>query len=58
MMDEFVRTTSKAVADTVTEEEQLERFMLEIETGRRHGADVMEYGKKVSISRSRAPNTS
>jgi hypothetical protein len=58
MMDGFVRTTSKAVADTVTEAEQLKRFMLEIETGRRHGADVIGYGKTVSSSRSRAPNTS
>ena len=58
MMDAFERTTSKAVADTLTEEEQLKRFMLEIETGRGHGVDVMGYGKTVSSSRSRAPNTS
>jgi hypothetical protein len=56
MMDAFERTTSKAVADTLTEEEQLKRFMLEIETGRGHGVDVMGYGKTVSSSR--APNTS
>jgi len=40
MMDGFGRTMSKAVADTTTEEKQLKRFMLEIETGRRHSVDV------------------
>jgi hypothetical protein len=56
MMDGFGRTMSKAVADTMTEEKQLKRFMLENETGRRHGVDVT--GKRVSRSRSTAPNTS
>jgi hypothetical protein len=55
-MGEFGRTMSKAVADTMTEEKQLKRFMLEIETGKRHSVDVT--GKRVSSSRSTAPNTS
>jgi hypothetical protein len=40
MMDGFGRTMSKAVEDTMTGEKQLKRFMLETETGRRHGIDV------------------
>jgi len=56
MMDGFGRTMSKAVRDTMTEENQLKRFMLETETGRRHSVDVT--GKRFSSSRSTAPNTS
>jgi len=56
MMDGIGRTMSKAVADTMTEEKQLKRFMLEIETGRRHSVHVT--GRRFSSSRSTAPNTS